>query len=75
MDFWVSFVWRLALWPLRFFRRESDVLQVFLAGNALLVRFAAADGDADAVCVPDASEGIQGGESRHGPAHASLPAE
>ena len=45
----LGFVWRLAPWPLRFRAHEGDVLSVFLATGALLVRVVAADGDAHAL--------------------------
>ena len=50
-----------------------DVLPLFLAESALLVWFDHAGANADQVRVPHASEGIQGGESRNRPPHASLP--
>lgn len=54
---------------------SRNVLQMFLAAAAVLVPDVASDGDTHAVRFPDESEGIQAGESRHWPPHASLFAE
>ena len=54
---------------------SGNVLPLFLAETTLLVRRARAYANAIAVCLPDASEGIQAGEGEHGAAHASVFAE